>query len=174
MKNATPHWTAASIGLFAVLAASNLAAQPAGTADIEKTLRSVEAAWATLDPAKAAPFYAKDAGNVFFDLTPLKYAGWSEYEAGTRKIFADFAALSIAPNTDLAVHSAGNWAWATATVSGEVTMKPDATHAQGAKMPFVARWTVILEKRANAWTIVHEHLSAPMEMPGAPAAPAKP
>jgi len=179
--NATRGWTwtprmSVMAALVVMLAAAPLGAQaqkPTGAAaEVEKTLRATMDAWATLDPAKAAPFYAKDAGLVFFDLAPLKYAGWSEYEAGTKALFATFASVRMTPGPDLTVHPAGNWAWATSTVKADVTMK-DAATPEAAKMSLEARWTTILEKRAGTWTIVHEHLSAPIEMPAPAAAPAK-
>src|ERR1700722_13083543 len=38
-------------------------------------------AWnARLNPADAAPFYSKQPGNLYFDLAPLKFVGWSEYQ----------------------------------------------------------------------------------------------
>src|SRR6266481_6217532 len=38
--------------------------------------------WSTGDPTKVAPMFAKDADLIFFDITPLKYNGWAEYEKG--------------------------------------------------------------------------------------------
>ncbi len=170
-RTRTPRLRAAA-ALVVLFAAGPLGAQaqkPTGpAAEVETTLRATMDAWSTLDPTKAASFYAKDPGLVFFDLTPLKYVGWSEYEAGTKEVFATFAALKMTPGQDLTVHPAGNWAWATATVKADVTMKGAAT-----PMSLEARWTTILEKRAGKWTIVHEHLSTPMEVPAMPAAPAK-
>ena len=43
-------------------------------------LQHVMNAWATLDPAKAAVFYAKDPGLVFYDFLPRKYTGWAAYD----------------------------------------------------------------------------------------------
>lgn len=38
-------------------------------------------AWSTGGPDKAAAFYDKSADDVFYDIAPLKYKGWSEYDA---------------------------------------------------------------------------------------------
>jgi ketosteroid isomerase-like protein len=154
-----------SATLFTSMPAMAQQKMTGAAAEIDKTLRACLAAWATLDPEKAAPFYAKDAGNVYFDIAPLKYTGWSEYAAGTKNVFADFSALSITLNDDLMIHPAGDWAWATATVNMEATMK------DGSKMPLDTRWTGVLEKRAKQWLIVHEHVSAPLPPPTA--APSK-
>jgi len=46
------------------------------------------AAWSTLDPAKAAPMYDQSPSAVFFDIAPLKYNGWKEYQEGVKQVFA--------------------------------------------------------------------------------------
>ena len=61
-----------------------------GDAEVRTTLERLYAAWSDLDPAKAAPFYAKDADLTFFDVAPLKYNGWAEYAAGVPKAFAAY------------------------------------------------------------------------------------
>jgi ketosteroid isomerase-like protein len=50
---------------------------------------------------------------------------------------------------------AGNTAWATATVDGEMVNK------DGSRLKIDARWTSVWEKRGNEWLIVHEHFSMP-------------
>ena len=47
-------------------------APDAADADVRDTLQRLYAAWSDLAPAKAAPFYAKDADLVFFDIAPMK------------------------------------------------------------------------------------------------------
>jgi hemoglobin len=131
-------------------------AQPRTAADRFKALMQSELdAWSTLDPAKAAPFFAKDADRVFFDIAPLKYTGWNEYEAGTRKFFADFKSLKLTMGPDARAAQAGNTAWGTATIHVELVNKNDTKEA------FDARWTVVWEKRGKDWLVVHEHVSAP-------------
>src|SRR6266705_3877395 len=46
-------------------------------------------AWSTLDPDKAAKYYAKDADLVFYDVATLKYNAWAEYKAGVMKAFTE-------------------------------------------------------------------------------------
>jgi len=59
-------------------------------------------------------------------------------------------------NDDLGVHSRGNLAWATFTFGADITNKQgSASHLDG-------RWTMIFEKRAKGWIVVHEHVSAPL------------
>ena len=144
---------------FAAVAANAVAAQPAkATAagpDFKALLKQTAAAWQTLDPAKAAPFYAKDATLAFFDIAPLKYMGWSDYQAGSVKTFAGFSSLKVDFNDDMGIHRAGNSAWGTGTGRAEVVNK------DGSKAPMDFRWTTIWEKRGNDWLIVHEHFSIP-------------
>ncbi len=123
---------------------------------MQKTL----AAWETLDPANAAPFYAKEADYVFYDVTPLKYTGWAEYAEGVKKVIAAFSSVKFTLGDDARAHQRGNFAWATAT------FRLDAVTKDGSSQAFDGRWTVLWEKRGKDWMIVHEHVSAPL--PSAP------
>jgi ketosteroid isomerase-like protein len=133
-----------------------------------ESMQKTMAGWSTLDPTKVAPFYAKDADLAFFDITPYKYKGWSEYEAGTKAAFAGFQSLQ-ATVANPQVHAQGNLAWGTGEVHMDVTMK------DGTKLPLDTRWTLVWEKRGKDWLIVHEHVSVPLQMdiPSQPA-PSKP
>jgi len=113
-------------------------------------------AWSSLDPNKAAPLYAKDADLVFYDIAPLKYTGWTEYDQGVRKIFSGFETLKVTPNSDLKVTRRGNIAWTTVTFHISAKLK------SGSPMEAEGRHTVIWERRYGKWLIVHEHFSAPL------------
>lgn len=156
----------ASFALSVLLGAPAPAAAPAAkmasdkSADaIKDVVNKVAAAWETLDPANAAPFYAKDANLAFFDLTPLKYTGWDEYAAGVKKAFGDVSSLKFSPVDDLQVHRMGNIAWTTATSKATMTTKGGTTDSLD------CRWTLVLEKRGKEWLITHEHFSAPIPAP---------
>src|SRR3982074_345033 len=41
--------------------------------------------WTTLDPANVANFYASGP-HTFFDIAPLKYGSWDEYQTGVKKL----------------------------------------------------------------------------------------
>jgi ketosteroid isomerase-like protein len=114
------------------------------------------AAWDTMDMTKIAPFYAKDAEHVFFDVTPLKYQGWAEYEAGAKKLFTEYKSIHLQLGPDFTPHRNGNTAWATST------WRFDTVSTDGKKESLECRWTVVWEKRGNDWLIVHEHVSAPL------------
>ncbi len=124
--------------------------------EIRSTLERLYAAWSDLDPAKAAPFYAKQPDLVFFDVAPMKYTGWAEYAAGVPTAFAGYRSGKFTLNDDLRVHRHGNLAWATATFLAELTKKDGgAEHVEG-------RYTAVLEKRGKNWLVVHEHMSVPL------------
>ena len=100
------------------------------------------AAWSSLNPDNAAPLYAKDADLVFYDLAPLKYTGWAEYDKGVRNVLGGFESLKLTPNSDLKVTRRGNIAWTS------VTFHLSAKQKSGGQMEADGRHTVIWEK---AW-----------------------
>jgi ketosteroid isomerase-like protein len=130
--------------------------------DFRAHLQKLYDAWSDLDPAKAAPFYAKEANHVFFDVAPLKYNGWTQYADGVPKAFAAYSSGKFTLGNDLRVHLHGNLAWATATWSGELLKK------DGTKENAEGRYTVVLRKRGDDWLIVHEHMSVPAPLAVAP------
>lgn len=146
--------------LFSLLLCAAVLPLPAkdDDADIKAVVDKYAAAWGSLNPDNAAPLYAKDADLVFYDVLPLKYTGWSEYDKGVRPHFAAFESLKITPKGDLKVTRSGNVAWTTGTLQMDVKPK------DGELMPLEMRQTLILEKRAGSWVIVHEHLSTPLQM----------
>ncbi len=112
--------------------------------------------WATLDPAHTAQFYASGP-HTFFDLAPLKYENWDEYEAGVKKLLSGYKTAAFTINDDAVVHHEGSWAWGTATV------KSDMTTTGGKRELGTFRWTVVWQKQGGKWLIVHEHVSAPLQ-----------
>jgi ketosteroid isomerase-like protein len=130
-------------------------APDAADAEVRDTLQRLFAAWSDLAPAKAAPFYAKDAELVFFDIAPMKYTSWSEYAAGVPAAFAPYKSGKFALNDDLRVHRQGQLAWVTGTWQGDLIKKAGGNeHMEG-------RYTAVLEKRGKDWLVVHEHMSVP-------------
>ena len=144
--------------LLVVLAATGavVLAQGKSTPPDAATLQQVMNAWATLDPARAAVFYAKDQRLVFYDFLPRKYTGWAAYDKGVREGLRDAKSLSLKVVNDADVHVSGNTAWATATVDVDLALK------DGSRVRLDGRWTSIWEKRGNEWLIVHDHTSAPL------------
>jgi len=132
------------------------AAKAAAGAPDKALLQKIWDAWSTLDPANAAPFYASGP-HVFFDIAPLKYDSWDEYQKGVVAVLADFKTGKMTVNDDAQIHPAGSIVWATATV------KEDAVMKSGKREMANWRWTVVFEKQNGKWLIVHEHISAPAQ-----------
>src|SRR5580658_2863051 len=79
--------------------------------DFRPLMTQIWDAWGTLNPANAAKFYSKDADRVFFDLAPMKYTSWTEYEAGVKKAFADYSSAKFNLYTGGHIYQRGNFAW---------------------------------------------------------------
>jgi ketosteroid isomerase-like protein len=125
----------------------------AGPALNKAYLQKVWDGWEKLDPAKQAQFYAKGP-HMFFDVAPLKYSSWSDYQAGVAKELADYKSATFTVNNDAEIHSCGaDCTWAAATV------KQDATMKSGRRDVATFRWTVIFQQQQGKWLIVHEHVS---------------
>jgi uncharacterized protein (TIGR02246 family) len=127
-------------------------------AEIRAVIDKYAAAWGSLNPSNAAPLYAKDADLVFYDILPLKFAGWNAYAEGVKPHFAQFESLKITPKGDLKVTRRGDVAWTTSTF--DLAVKPKGDEA----MSLEVRQTLILEKQGKDWKIVHEHFSTPLAM----------
>jgi ketosteroid isomerase-like protein len=118
-------------------------------------LQKIWEGWSTLDPGKVAQYYASGP-HVFFDIAPLKYGSWDEYEKGVKVVLSGYKMAKFTVNDDAAIHSHGDLVWATATVNEEMT-----TTAGKVEMG-AFRWTVVFENQGGKWMIVHEHVSAPL------------
>ncbi|HMK29037.1 MAG TPA: nuclear transport factor 2 family protein [Terriglobales bacterium] len=124
-----------------------------------KLMQEILDAWSTMNPANAAPYYDQRPTDVFFDILPMKYSGFAEYERGAAEVLAAFRSVNFALGKDTRIHAHGTLVWATATWSLTGTLK------NGNKTAMDGRWTVLWEKRANRWLIVHEHFSVPAPPP---------
>jgi ketosteroid isomerase-like protein len=151
-----------SICLFVItLSAAAQAKKPAakkasaGPGPDKAYLQKIWDGWATLDPANTAKFYAAGP-RTFFDIAPLKYNGWDEYEKGVKGVLAGYKSAKFTVNDDAAIHPQGDLVWATATVKEEMTNKAGKVEMGN------FRWTVVFENQDGKWLIVHEHVSAPL------------
>ena len=124
--------------------------------EISNSVTEYYAAWNTLDPSKAARFYAKDQDLVFYDLLPLQYKGWKTYQDGVTALLKEFSSFRLNPNKDLQVTRRGRIAWTT------LTFHLSAKQKSGTAMEVDGRHTAIWEKKKGKWLIVHEHVSAPL------------
>jgi ketosteroid isomerase-like protein len=147
--------------LMIALSVSGQAKKPAakkvsaGPVPDKAYLQKIWDGWATLDPANTAKFYATGP-NTFFDIAPLKYSSWDEYEKGVKGVLAGYKSAKFTVNNDADVHSHGDLVWATATVKDEMTNKAGKVEMGN------FRWTVVFENVDGKWLIVHEHVSAPL------------
>jgi ketosteroid isomerase-like protein len=135
---------------------SSMKKTPGGPVPDKPYLQKIWDGWSTLDPSNTEKYYAKGP-NVFFDIAPLKYNRWDEYEKGIKGIAAGYKSAKFELNDDVAVHPHGDLVWVTATVKEEMTTKAGKVEMGN------FRWTAIFESEAGKWLIVHEHVSAPLQ-----------
>ena len=141
---------------FAQVKKSSMTKKPAGPPPDKAYLQKIWDGWSTLDPANVAKYYATGPG-VFFDIAPLKYNSWDDYEKGARVALGDYKAAKFTVNDDAAIHPHGDLTWITATVAFQMTKK-DGNVDMGD-----FRWTAVFEVQDGKWVSVHEHVSAPMQ-----------
>ena len=128
----------------------------AGPAPDKAYLQKIWDGWATLDPANTAKFYATGP-NTFFDIAPLRYNSWDEYQNGVKGVLAGYKTAKFTVNDDAAIHPQGDLVWATSTIKEEMTSKAGKVEMGN------FRWTVVFENEDGKWLIVHEHVSAPLQ-----------
>jgi ketosteroid isomerase-like protein len=136
------------------LAQTNKPTKTAGAPD-KAYMQKIWDGWGTLDPANVANFYASGP-HTFFDIAPLKYRSWDEYQAGVKNVLAGYKSAKFTVNGDAVTHQHGDLVWGTATVKEEMTTNTGKVEMGN------FRWTVIWEKEDGKWAIVHEHVSAPI------------
>lgn len=118
-------------------------------------LQKIWDGWAGLDGSKQAEFYGTGP-HLYFDLAPLKYASWDEYQAGVAKLLDEYKSATLTVNDDAEIHTVGDTAWVASTVKADMMKK------NGKRKMATFRWTAIFEKHDGKWLIVHEHVSEPM------------
>jgi ketosteroid isomerase-like protein len=119
-------------------------------------LQKLMEGWSAGNPASMAQYY--DQGEyTFFDIAPLKYSNWAEYQKGVVEVLKGYKSFKLTVNDDAQIHTDGNLTWSAATV------KEDAITAAGKHELATLRWTVIFEKQGGKWLIVHEHTSEPLQ-----------
>ena len=117
-------------------------------------LQKIWDGWSTLDPANVAKYYASGP-HVFFDIAPLKYGSWDEYEKGVRVVLSGYKSAKCTVDEAM-IHPHGDLVWGTAVIKEQMTTKAGKVE-MGA-----FRWTVIWENQDGKWLIVHEHVSQPI------------
>ena len=128
----------------------------AGPAPDKAYLQKIWDGWTTLDPANTAKYYATSGAHTFFDIAPLKYNSWDEYQNGVKGVLAGYKSAKFTVNDDADIHPHGDLVWATSTIKEEMTNKAGKVEMGN------FRWTVVFENVVGKWLIVHEHVSAPL------------
>ncbi len=119
-------------------------------------LQKIWNGWAALNPAEQAQYYAKGP-HTFFDIAPVKYTSWDEYQAGVTKVLGDYKAAKFVVNDDAQIHPAGDIVWVTSTIAADMTQK------SGKRDLSTMRWTAVFQKQEGKWVIIHEHVSEPVQ-----------
>jgi ketosteroid isomerase-like protein len=127
----------------------------AGPAPDKAFMQKIWDGWSTLDTANVAKFYATGP-HTFYDIAPMKYASWDEYQTGVKVALANYKSAKFTVNDDAVVHPHGDLVWGTATVSFTMTTKAGKVEMGN------FRWTVIWENEDGKWLSVHEHVSEPV------------
>ncbi|HLV88494.1 MAG TPA: nuclear transport factor 2 family protein [Candidatus Sulfotelmatobacter sp.] len=130
--------------------------KPASPAPDKAYFQKLWDGWSTLNTANVASFYASGP-HTFFDIAPLKYGSWDEYEKGVTTELAGYKSAKFTVNDDLAIHPYGDLLWLTSTVAFEMTQKAGKVEMGN------FRWTAVVENEDGKWKIVHEHVSAPIQ-----------
>jgi len=138
------------------LGVATFSADNKGSVPDKALMQKIWSAWASLNPANAAQYYAK-GDHVFFDIAPLKYNSWDEYQKGGASLEANYKAATFTVNDDAQIHDAGKIVWGAATVKYDMVEK-SGKHDMGN-----FRWTVIWQQQDGKWLIAHEHVSEPVQ-----------
>jgi len=147
--------------MVGVQATRTAEASPTDTGVTKALIQQILEAWSTMDTNKIAPFYSAAPENVFFDIDPMQYKGWSEWAKGSQHFFADLKSFKLRLAGEPTIHNHGNWAWATYLWHG------DAVGKDGKTQTFDGRDTAIFQKVGDKWLTVHEHASLPIQTPAA-------
>ncbi len=133
-------------------------AAPAKANFDKAVMQQVWDAWCTLDPANSGKFYGKEKSHVFYDITPLQYHGWAEYEAGVKPVLAQWKSAKCKVNYDGQIREESPMmAWSASTVT------LDAIKQDGKPEKLTVRWTAIWHKHGANWVIAHDHTSVPIQ-----------
>jgi len=155
-----PYWAVLAVLVLSAVSVAQhkktTAKASAGPGPDKAHLQKIWDAWSTLDPANAAQYYAQGP-HTFFDLAPLKYSSWDEYQKGVVAVLANFKTVKLTVNDDVDMHAAGEYYW------GSATVKEDATMKSGKREMGNFRWTFVFAKQDGKWLLVHEHISEPLQ-----------
>lgn len=137
------------------LAQAKKAKHAAGPGPDKAHLQKIWDGWATFNVPGQAQFYAQGA-HTFFDIAPLKYSSWDEYEKGATALVANYKSAKFTVNDDAEFHPAGEIVWGAATVKADMVAKT------GLHEMATFRWTYVFQSIDGKWLVIHEHISEPL------------
>jgi ketosteroid isomerase-like protein len=145
-----------NVCIFAQTKKSDAKRMPAAPAIDKAYLQKYWDAWSSMNTDNAAVYYASGP-HTFYDIAPLKYGSWEEYQKGVKSLLANYKSASFTLNDDTDIHPHGDLTWITSTVKEQMT-------TTGGKVEMGSfRWTAIFENQSGKWLIVHEHVSEPLQ-----------
>ena len=71
--------------------------------------------------------YYDQGEYTFFDIAPLRYSNWAEYQKGVTELLKGYKSIKLTVNDDAQIHTDGNLTWAAATVKEERSPPPAST-----------------------------------------------
>ncbi len=151
-------WGRAGI-LLAMVATSAGSGQAQSAAD-QRSVREVlslftefNRAWERRDSAFISRYYAHDTSGAFF-FERRQLTGWPRVDTLYRNMFANAARGTVRSTSDvLDVGARGNVAWLAANFRLEVTEPSGITTVDE------GRQSLVFERRAGRWVVVHRHTS---------------
>jgi hypothetical protein len=133
-------WLVLALSLSTLAAPKSKKTMASGAPD-KAYLQKILDGWSAGNVADMAQYYDQGQYN-FFDIAPLKYSNWAEYQKGVTEVLKGYKSLKLTLNDDAQIHTDGNLTWATSTV------KEDAVTTTGKRELATLRWTLIFESRA--------------------------
>lgn len=136
--------------------AQALAPTPAEIATFKALETDLWAAWSKrLKSADAAPFYSKQPGTLHFDISPLKFTGWEEYERESQKALPKDGSAKVTIKDDFTVIKGNDALFVVAFTWDAVFLTPEGAE----RRRFEGRETDVWVKEAGKWVVLHQHLS---------------
>ena len=96
--------------------------------------------WSTLNPADMAQYYAQ--GDLFFDIAPVKYNSWPEFQKGVTELLKGYKSLKLTLSDDAQLHREGDFFWAVGTIKEDAVPRPVSMSWPPCAGPsFFRKWT---------------------------------
>ena len=119
---------------------------------VRKLVETWSSVWDEKTTERAAEFYSKDKGLVFFDVGPI-HLGWDQYSGSIERSFQSIMSLKLRLNDDMGVVLDENFALTTATGLMTTVTKDGKTDELN------VRFTGVWRRERGSWVLVHDHWS---------------